>query len=99
LMPDTYREARKEFGLGKDAYDAHDNVMAGAAYLSWLHRRYGFPGMFAAYNAGPGNYDQYLQGTRVLPQETVAYLADITVHLKQTRVRRISAARTRRRAA
>jgi hypothetical protein len=99
LMPDTYREARKEFGLGTDAYNAHDNVMAGAAYLSWLHRRYGFPGMFAAYNDGPGNYDQYLQGARALPQETVAYLAAITAHLKETRARRFSAARTRRRRA
>lgn len=96
LMPDTYREARKAFGLGRDAYNAHDNVMAGAAYLSWLHRRYGFPGMFAAYNDGPGNYDQYLQGARALPQETRAYLADITAHLKETRARRFSAARTRR---
>jgi soluble lytic murein transglycosylase-like protein len=99
LMPDTYREARKAFGLGHDAYNAHDNVMAGAAYLSWLHRRYGFPGMFAAYNDGPGNYEQYLQGARALPQETVAYLAAITAHLKETRGRRISAARTRRRGA
>jgi hypothetical protein len=98
LMPDTYREARKAFGLGRDAYNAHDNVMAGAAYLSWLHRRYGFPGMFAAYNDGPGNYEQYLHGARALPQETVAYLADVTAHLKGTRGR-ISAARTRRRRA
>jgi len=98
VLPQTYRDMQLDYRLGANPYDAHDNVMAGAAYLSWLHRRYGFPGMFAAYNDGPGNYDQYLQGARALPQETVAYLADITAHLKETRTR-ISAARTRRRRA
>jgi len=97
VMPGTYDEMRAQYGLGADPYDPHDNIFAGAAYLSFLHRKYGNPQMFAAYNDGPGNYEQYLHGARALPQETVAYLAAITARLKETR--RFSAARTRRRRA
>lgn len=53
LLPGTYEEMRAQYGLGADAFDPHDNIYAGAAYLKWLHHRYGNPGMFAAYNAGP----------------------------------------------
>src|SRR5262249_52072015 len=54
VMPATYNEMRAQYGLGSNPYDPHDNVLAGAAYLKWLHDRYGYPKMFAAYNAGPG---------------------------------------------
>jgi hypothetical protein len=52
--------------------------MAGAAYLRWLHKRYGFPKMFAAYNAGPGRVER---GGK-LPAETRAYVGGITKTLK-----------------
>jgi soluble lytic murein transglycosylase-like protein len=78
LMPGTYAEMRAKHDLGADPYNPHDNVMAGAAYLRWLHRRYGFPAMFAAYNAGPGHYENHLQGDRALPAETQAYVEGIT---------------------
>ena len=78
LMPATYREMRIKHDLGADPANPHDNVMAGAAYLHMLHRRYGFPAMFAAYNAGPGYYEDHLQGARALPEETRAYIAGIT---------------------
>jgi membrane-bound lytic murein transglycosylase B len=78
LMPATYREMRVKHALGSDPANPHDNIMAGAAYLHMLHQRYGFPAMFAAYNAGPGYYEDHLQGARALPAETRAYLAGIT---------------------
>jgi len=80
LMPATYREMRKAHDLGTDAQDPHDNIMAGAAYLHLLHGRYGFPAMFAAYNAGPGALEHHLRGAS-LPAETVNYIASITAHL------------------
>jgi soluble lytic murein transglycosylase-like protein len=81
VMPDTYDEMKAQYTLGDNAYDPHDNIIAGTAYLSWLKKRYGFPRMFAAYNDGPGNFDHYLSGKRGLPAETVAYLADVSATL------------------
>lgn len=81
VMAGTYKEMRAEYRLGADPYDAHDNVIAGAAYLRWLHKRYGFPAMFAAYNGGPGRYEDHLQGGRELPAETRAYVDGITASI------------------
>jgi soluble lytic murein transglycosylase-like protein len=81
MMPDTYAEMRDALHLGADPYDPHDNIIAGTAYLRWLHGKYGFPNMFGAYNDGPGNFDQYLAGTRTMPVETVSYLADLSAAL------------------
>lgn len=78
VMSATYDQMRQQYGLNANPYDPHDNVIAGAAYLRWLHQKYGYPAMFAAYNDGPGNFEQHLVGKRALPSETVAYVADIT---------------------
>jgi soluble lytic murein transglycosylase-like protein len=78
VMPGTYDEMAQQYGLGSDRYDPHDNVFAGAAYLRWLHDRYGFPAMFAAYNGGPGTLDANLRGEEELPKETRNYLASVT---------------------
>jgi hypothetical protein len=78
VMPATYEDMRAQYGLGKNPYDPHDNVLAGAAYLSWLRDRYGYPKMFAAYNAGPGTLDAQMAGRAKLPAETVAYVKGIT---------------------
>ena len=43
-----------------------------------MHDRFGYPGMFAAYNAGPGRYSEHLTTGRALPGETRAYLAAVT---------------------
>lgn len=75
LMPATWRAMRAEHGLGADPHDPHDNIMAGAAYLRRMHARFGYPGLFAAYNAGPGRYADHLSSGRPLPGETRAYLA------------------------
>jgi hypothetical protein len=39
-----------------------------------MYERFGYPGMFAAYNAGPGRYSDHLATGRPLPRETVEYL-------------------------
>jgi soluble lytic murein transglycosylase-like protein len=77
VMPDTYAEMRRAHGLGPDPHDLRDNILAGTAYLRAMHDRYGYPGLFAAYNAGPDRYDEYLHDGRPLPAETRAYLATI----------------------
>lgn len=74
LMPDTWAALRERYGLGADPFDAGDNVMAGAAYLRELVDRYGMPGCFAAYLAGPARFEEYLAAGRPLPDETTAYL-------------------------
>ena len=73
VMPATYRDMQQQYGLGGNPYDPHDNIFAGAAYLSWLHDKYGYPKMFAAYNAGPGA----VETARKLPNETRAYVKSI----------------------
>jgi len=81
VMPDTYRDMRLDFRLGQNAYDPHDNVMAGAAYIKFLQGKYGYPALFAAYNDGPGNLEANLAGQRDLPAETIAYLTNIRIRL------------------
>lgn len=73
IMPQTWAELRLRYQLGNDPYDPHDNILVGAAYLRELQDRYGSPGFLAAYNAGPGRYEEHLAG-RALPAETRAYL-------------------------
>jgi membrane-bound lytic murein transglycosylase B len=75
LMPETWATLRARYGLGRDPFDPHDNILAGAAFLREMHDRYGSPGFLAAYNAGPGRYEDYRDRHRPLPPETVAYVA------------------------
>ncbi|MBB6010787.1 lytic transglycosylase domain-containing protein [Brucella intermedia] len=76
VMPDTWAGLRVRHGLGRDPYDPRDNILAGTAYLREMFDRYGNAGaMLAAYNAGPGRYDEYLATGRTLPTETRAYVA------------------------
>ena len=74
IMPETWAALRQRYRLGADPYDAHDNIIAGAAYLRELHDRYGIPGFLAAYNAGPARWEEHLATGRALPAETRAYL-------------------------
>lgn len=76
IMPATWGSLRARYGLGPDPFDVRDNIMAGAAYLREMHDRYGnASAMLAAYNAGPGRYDDFVSRGRPLPAETVGYLA------------------------
>lgn len=78
VMPATWAELRARYRLGRDPYDARDNILAGAAYLREMWDRYGnVAAMLAAYNAGPARYDEYLATGRALPAETRAYVATL----------------------
>ena len=74
VMPATWANLRARYGLGNDIYDPRDNIMAGAAFLREMYDRYGAPGFLAAYNAGPGRYENHLTTGRPLPTETIAYV-------------------------
>ncbi|MCG4262038.1 lytic transglycosylase domain-containing protein [Acetobacter senegalensis] len=82
LMPGTWKEVRRTLNLGADPFDPRDNIAAGAAYLRWLHDRYGDAGFLAAYNAGPGRYDDHLASGRSLPAETISYVEFVTRLMK-----------------
>lgn len=77
LMPKTYQDMRRQYALGADPDDPRDNIAAGTAYLRQMYVRYGYPNMFAAYNAGPGRFDDYLLRNRPLPDETIRYVTAI----------------------
>ena len=78
LMPAT----AAEYGV-VDAYDPHENIRGGVAYLRTLLTRYdGNEELaLAAYNAGPGAVEKY--GNAVPPyRETRSYVGRITSSLK-----------------
>lgn len=77
LMPGTWAEMRSRLGLGGDPDDPRDNILAGTFYLRLMYDRFGYPGLFAAYNAGPARYAAHLAGRRALPRETTHYLASV----------------------
>lgn len=74
VMPATYAEMRQRHGLGPDPGDPRDNIRAGAAYLRAMADRFGCPGGFAAYHAGPERVEAHLRDGRKLPAETKSYL-------------------------
>ncbi len=78
LMPGTWAAMRHRLGLGSDPHAPRDNILAGTLYLRLMYDRFGYPGLFGAYNAGPGRYAAFLAGRRGLPRETQAYLAATT---------------------
>lgn len=77
LMPETWAELRDQHDLGADPFDPRTNILAGTAYLKAMQDRFGYPALFAAYNAGPGRYETYLRDGKPLPAETRAYVARI----------------------
>lgn len=85
LMPGTWARQRARFGLGTDPFDPRDNIMAGTSYLREMYDRYGAYGMLAAYNAGPGRYEDWRDKRRPLPAETRAYIARIAPMLQSGR--------------
>lgn len=74
IMPETWTYLRVRHGFGSNPYDPRENVLAGAAYVREMHDRYGAPGFLAAYNAGPGRYEEFLSNGRSLPAETQNYV-------------------------
>lgn len=78
LMPGTWAAIRTAHHLGADPFDPRGNILAGTAYLKAMYARFGYPGLFAAYNAGPGRYRAHLRTGRPLPAETQAYLEKLS---------------------
>lgn len=74
IMPPTWEELRTKYQLGGDPYQPRDNIFAGAAYLREMLDRFGQNGFLAAYNAGPGRYEEHLATGRPLPRETIDYI-------------------------
>lgn len=82
IMPDTWAGLRVRYRLGRDPYQSRDNIFAGTAYLREMWDRYGnVAAMLAAYNAGPGRYDEHRSSGRPLPAETRAYVATVAPDL------------------
>lgn len=75
IMPATWASLTARYGLGNDAFDPRANMIGGALYLRQMVDRYGLPGAFAAYNAGPGRYEAWRDHGRRLPTETINYVA------------------------
>jgi cell division septation protein DedD len=84
VMPGTYAELTRRYGLGGDPYHPWDNLMAGTAYLREMYDLYGSPAFLAAYNAGPRRLEDYLWGNRGLPNETRNYVARIGPRIQGT---------------
>lgn len=78
LMPATWSEMRVRLGLGADPHDPHDNILAGSCFLRRMYDRFGYPGLFGAYSAGPARYAAYITAAQPLPAETRAYLASLS---------------------
>jgi cell division protein FtsN len=77
LEPETYQEMAARYSLGADPFNPYNNIMAGTAYIHEMYQVYGSPGFLAAYNAGPGRVDSFMNYNKPLPQETTHYVAMI----------------------
>lgn len=77
IMPATWASLRAQYRLGPDPHDPRDNIVAGTAYLKAMYDLFGYPGLFGAYNAGPGRYGDHVARGRPLPRETREYMAKI----------------------
>jgi hypothetical protein len=86
IMPGTWADLRTRYGLGLDPFEPHDNILAGTAYLKKMHDRFGSAGFLAAYNARPLRYEQHLTTGRLLPAETLAYVAAVTSLVASERI-------------
>lgn len=82
LEPATYQEMAEQYDLGSDPFNPYDNIMAGTAYIHAMYQIYGSPGFLAAYDAGPGRLNSYMNQHRALPSETVNYVAMIAPHIQ-----------------
>ena len=90
LMPDTFDWVKMK--LGEDGtsallYDPETNIRYGTFYLSYLKTRYGFwDTAFAAYNAGFGNVDRWLENPEYTDQNgilTAIPFAETSAYIKK----------------
>lgn len=82
LEPGTYQEMAARYQLGADPFNPYNNIMAGTAYIHEMYEVYGSPGFLAAYNAGPGRLDSYMNYHTPLPYETKNYVAMIAPNIQ-----------------
>jgi soluble lytic murein transglycosylase-like protein len=78
IMPGTWAGLTARYSLGTNPDDPRANILGGTAYLREMYAQFGYPGLFAAYNAGPARYAAYAAGRSRLPRETVTYVACVT---------------------
>lgn len=83
LMPKTYsgiRANNPSLQLSENAYDPSSNIAAGAAFMKELANKYNndVASIAAAYNWGPGNYNNYLKNGGAMPTETKNHIAKVT---------------------
>lgn len=84
LMPGTWAEMRSQLGLGFDPHRPRDNILAGTLYLRLMYDRFGYPGLFGAYNAGPARYAAHVARGRALPLETRLYMATVEGNVRSS---------------
>lgn len=67
-------------GMGVDPYNPSQSLDGAARLMAGYLKQYNgsYPLALAAYNAGPGNVQRYLNGTSDLPAETKRYIQAIT---------------------
>jgi hypothetical protein len=82
LEPETYQEMSERYGLGNDPFNPYDNIMAGTAYIHEMYAVYGSPGFLAAYNAGPGRLNKFMNSEEPLPDATQQYVAMIAPNIE-----------------
>ena len=75
MMPDTFTWLTNDrigdrFSVGM-LYDPETNIKYGVYYLSWLYDKYAdWDTALAAYNAGPGNVDKWLEDPSITDVES-----------------------------
>ena len=92
LMPATWAAMRAEHGLGHDPHDPRDNILAGTAYLRAMYDRFGYPGLFAAYNAGPGNVNKWIRANgdpRLPGADILRWIEEIPIYETKNYVQRV----------
>ncbi|MBK1842443.1 transglycosylase SLT domain-containing protein [Azospirillum sp. YIM B02556] len=84
VMPGTYAEMARRYGIKGGITDPDANIEAGVAYLSEQMKRFGNEAAAAAaYNAGPGRVQQNIDSGKALPSETKNYVASIAAMQRQ----------------
>lgn len=78
VMPGTFADMARRYGIKGGITDPDANIEAGVAYLSEQLKRFGNePTAAAAYNAGPERVKDNIADGRPLPSETKKYIASI----------------------
>jgi len=81
VVPKTFAEMTRRYGLGSDTYEPRANILAGTAFLREMYDRFGTAHFLAAYNAGPGRVEDHLRSGRPLPDETRRYVQTLAPRL------------------